>query len=91
MPRRGIPGVFGDLLAAGHRDGDLGIRRNAVRRRDLGQRLAHHLARHRVDRRLADRQAAAPAVVTVPTPSPARKTMPLPGRQPAHLADDQGA
>ena len=55
----GVPCLQRDLRAIGNRNLDLDIPRPAERLRQIGNGALHHLARHRVDRRLAgrDRQA----------------------------------
>ena len=56
MPSRGFSVLLRHLLAVGHRDLDLEIGALA---RHLGDGLSDHLARHGVDRRLADRDRQA--------------------------------
>ena len=88
-----VEGLLRQGLAA--RDRDLDARRRRARlseRRGFGDGVAHHLARHGIDRGLARRQPAGPARVTVPTPSPGAKgDAGCRARRRARVASDQGA
>ena len=52
-PQPAIEGFFGELFTTGNRHGNFKISLRATVRRYFADRIGHHLAGHRVNRRLA--------------------------------------
>ena len=59
MPSRGFQVCFASSSPPGTEIVDLHVRLRAMRDRDLLDHLRHHAPRHRIDRRLADRDRQA--------------------------------
>ena len=91
MPRRAVGGALGDLFPAGDRDFDGGVDAGAELRPPTSARLARIIARGAGLMAGSPGGSGSPGRVTVPTPSPALKLNPAPGRREAHGRDDERA